>query len=145
MLHLEAVNPDNWRVDLSVREDQKKFVSDTTGILARAFAYRECGSRAFFIYDEEVPVGMAMYYDIEAWRAYDFSHFFIDQRYQGKGLGYEAAALVLQEMEKDGRFDRVVLCYLEGNDAARNLYKKLGFVHTGEVDEDEIIMEKKLR
>ena len=39
----------------------------------------------------------------------------------------------------------VVLCYIEGNEAAKQLYLKLGFYHTGEAEEDEIVMGKRLR
>lgn len=142
MIRLESVNPDNWRLGLHVRDDQRKFVSDSCRILARAYAFRGSRSRAFIIYDDETPVGMAMYYDIED--AYNFSQFFIDERYQGKGLGYKAAEMILQEMKKDGVYKKVVLCYVEGDEAAKQLYLKLGFYHTGEVDENEIGMEKML-
>ena len=47
-------------------------------------------------------------------------------------------------MKNDGKYDKVVLCYIEGYDAARNLYEKLGFHHTGDADGDEIIMELKV-
>ena len=142
MIRLDSVNPDNWRLGLHVRDDQRKFVSDSCRILARAYAFRGSRSRAFIIYDDETPVGMAMYYDIED--AYNFSQFFIDERYQGKGLGYKAAEMILQEMKKDGVYKKVVLCYVEGDEAAKQLYLKLGFYHTGEVDENEIGMEKML-
>ena len=36
------------------------------------------------------------------------------------------------------------LCYIDGNDAARCMYEKLGFKLIGEADEDEIIMVKEL-
>lgn len=101
------------------------------------------GSRALIIYNEDIPIGMALYYYIDG--AYDFSQFFIDERYQGNGFGYEAAGHVLREMQKNGVYNRVVLCYIEGNEAAKQLYLKLGFNHTGETDGNEIIMEKKLR
>ena len=39
----------------------------------------------------------------------------------------------------------VVLCYIEGDEAVKQLYLKLGFYHTGEAEEDEIVMEKRLR
>ncbi len=145
MIHLETITPENWRLGLQVREDQRSFVSDSAGILARAYAYRESRSQAFILYHDEVPIGMAMYYDIEEDRAYNFSQFFLDQRYQGKGFGYEAASLILQRLKDDGKYDKVVLCYIAGDDAARKLYEKLGFRHTGEAYEDEIIMEKWLR
>jgi diamine N-acetyltransferase len=145
MIHLETVTPENWRLGLSVRDDQRSFVSDSAGILARAYAYREDRSQAFVIYNDDLPVGMAMYHDLDDWKAYDFSQFFIDQRYQGKGFGHEAAAQILQMMKEDGQYDKVVLCYIDGDDAARKLYEKLGFIHTGEADGDEIIMELRLR
>ena len=145
MIHLETVTPENWRLGLSVRDDQRSFVSDSAGILARAYAYREDRSQAFVIYNDDLPVGMAMYHDLDDWKAYYFSQFFIDQRYQGKGFGHEAAAQILQMMKEDGQYDKVVLCYIDGDDAARKLYEKLGFIHTGEADGDEIIMELRLR
>ena len=144
MIHLETITPENWRLGLRVREDQQRFVAYSAGILARAYAYRENRSRAFVIYNEDKPIGMAMYYDLDDLKAYNFSQFFIDQRYQGNGFGYEAAGQILQMMKNDGKYDKVVLCYIEGDDAARNLYEKLGFHHTGDADGDEIIMELKL-
>ena len=144
MIHLETITPDNWRPGLSVREDQRNYVSDSSGILARAYAYRNDRSQAFIIYDDDVPVGMAMYHDLDEWNAYDFSQFFIDHRYQRKGYGRKAAELILEMMKADRKYDRVALCYIDGDDAAKNLYEKLGFRHTGEMDEDEIIMEKRL-
>lgn len=48
-------------------------------------------------------------------------------------------------MESDGRYDKVILCYIDGNEAAKNMYEKLGFYLTGECDENEIMMEKVLR
>lgn len=140
MIRLEDVNPDNWRLGLHVREDQREYVATSAGILARAYAYRDSRSRAFIIYDDETPVGMAMYYDIED--EYNFSQFFIDERYQGRGLGYAAAGLVLDKMREDGAYGKVGLCYVEGDEAAKRLYLKLGFCHTGSADGDEIEMEK---
>ena len=145
MIHLETVSPENWRLGLSVRENQRRFVSDSAGILARAYAYRNSRSQAFIIYNDDLPVGMAMYYDLDDENEYNFSQFFIDQRYQRNGFGCEAAALILQKMKEDGKYDKVCLCYVAGDEAARILYEKLGFHHTGEVDEDEIIMEMNLR
>ena len=145
MIRLEPITPDNWRLGLKVREDQRHYVSDSAGILARAYAYRDSRSQAFVIYSDELPVGMAMYHDWDEADAYDFSQFFIDQRYQGQGFGYEAARLILDRMRQDGKYDTVYLCYIEGDDAAKNLYEKLGFRHTGEAWEDEITMEMELR
>ena len=143
MIRLEEVNPDNWRFGLDVRDDQKEYVASTMVLLARAYAYRSFRSNAFVIYNDETPVGMALYYDFED--AYNFSQFFIDERYQGRGYGYTAAEMIIQRMRDDGVFDKVTLCYVEGDEAAKRLYLKLGFSHTGEVEEGEVVMEKTLR
>ncbi len=145
MVRLEAVDPENWRLGLKVSEKQMHYVADSMCLLARAYAYREHRSNAFVIYDGSIPVGMALYYDFDELDAFDFSQLFIDERYQGKGLGSEAARQILARMERDGKFDKAVLCYIDGNEAARHMYEKLGFYLTGERDGDEIIMEKLLR
>ena len=47
-------------------------------------------------------------------------------------------------MKSDGKLNKVILCYIEGNIAARKMYEKIGFYHTGECDDDEIIMQMDL-
>ncbi len=143
MVHLVDITPDNWRLKLQVSEAQKTYVAGSAVLLARAYAYREWRSRAFVICDDETPVGMGLYYDCPKWNAYDFSQFFIDERYQGKGYGKAAAKTVLEEMKQDGKYDKTVLCYIEGNEAAGKLYESIGFVEIDR-DEDEIIMELEL-
>ena len=140
MIRLEDIDAGNWRTPLSVSKDQEQYVASTTTILARAYAYREQRSRAFVIYDNETPVGMVLYHDEDSLDAYIFSEILIDERFQGKGYGTTATKLVLDRMKEDGRYHKVVLCYIEGNDAAKKLYEGFGFVEIDR-DEDEIIME----
>ena len=144
MIRLETVNPDNWRLRLKVSDAQKRFVADSSTMLARAYAYRESRSKAYVIYNDTLPVGMALYYDCAELNAYDLSQLFIDERYQGNGFGIEATKQILDKMKSDSKYDKVILCYIDGNEAARNMYEKLGFTLTGDRDEDEIIMEKAL-
>lgn len=143
MVHLVDITPDNWRLKLQVSEAQKTYVAGSAVLLARAYAYREWRSRAFVVCDDETPVGMGLYYDCPERNAYDFSQFFIDERYQGKGYGKAAAKAVLEAMKQDGKYDKTVLCYIEGDEAARRLYESIGFVEIVR-DEDEIIMELEL-
>ena len=141
MIHLQPVTPETWRCGLRVQEDQRDYVANGDAILARAYAYRNSRSEALLICNDEAPVGMALYYDLEELQAYNFSQFFIDSRYQQKGYGAEAVRLLLQRMKADGAFNKVVLCYVAGDEPAKRLYEKFGFRHTGEVEEDEIVME----
>lgn len=140
MIYLVDIDPDNWRLGLKVAESQKKYVSDAYAMLARAYAYRDYRSRAFVIYDDETPVGMGLYYDLPDMECYDLSQLFIDERYQGRGYGKAATQLVLDALKQDGKYGKVVLCYIEGNDVAKKLYEQFGFVETDR-DGNEIIME----
>ena len=143
-MHLTDIGPDNWRLELAVSETQRTFVSDRTRLLARAYAYRDQRSRAFLLCEGEQPVGMGLYYDLPELQCYDLGQMFIDERYQGRGYGKAAVRAILEALKADGRYDKVVLCYIEGNEAAKRLYEQFGFEETGR-DEDEIIMELRLR
>lgn len=141
MICLEEINPNNWRLGLKVAKGQENYVSCDFRILARAYAYRKYRSKAFVIYNDTTPVGMTMYYDCDELNAYNFSQLFIDERYQGNGYGYIAASQIIDMMKADGKFSKAILCYIEGNEAAKKMYKKIGFYHTGERDGNEIIMQ----
>ena len=143
MIRLVDIAPDNWRLGLKVSQAQKTHVADSATLLARAYAYRDYRSRAFVIYDDETPVGMGLYYDLPEMECYDLSQLFIDERYQGRGCGKAATQLVLDAVKQDGKYGKVALCYVEGNDAAKQMYEKFGFVET-ERDGDEIVMERTL-
>ncbi len=143
MIHLVDIDSGNWRVPLKVSKEQEKYVANSTTILARAYAYRDAGSHAFLIHEGETPIGMVLYYDDESLNAYIFSELFIDEQFQGKGYGRTATKLVLNNMKKDGKYNRIILCYIEGNHAVQKLYESFGFVETGR-DDDEVIMELRL-
>ena len=144
MIRLVDIDPGNWRFPLEVSVEQKRYVASPAVLLARAYAYRNRRSRAYLVYDDDTPVGMGLYYDEPEFNCYDFSQFFIDRRYQGRGYGRAATQMILDTLKKDGRYNKVVLCYIEGNEAAKKLYESFGFQEIDR-DEDEIIMELKLR
>ena len=143
-LTLVPIDAGNWRIPLSVREDQKHFVSEPMRVLARAYAYRDRNSVAMHIALDGEPIGMLMYHDWAEDECYVLSQFFIDRRWQGRGYGYAAMQLVLDVFRRDGRYNEVDLCCCEGDDAAMKLYEKCGFVPTGEVDEGEVMMRLEL-
>ena len=143
MLRIVDVDGDNWLSDLHVSGEQMDYVLDPYGILARAYAYRDEGSRAFFVYDGNTPVGMGLYCDYPELKAYELNQFFIDERYQGRGYGKAALKLILDEMRRVGRYRKVVLWYIDGDNAADNLYGQAGFKKFGSI-QDEFGMEMDL-
>ena len=140
MIRLKDIDPGNWRTPLCVSKEQEQYAANSTTILARAYAYRNAGSCALLICEDEMPVGMVLYHEEASMDAYIFSELFIDARFQRKGYGRAATKLVLDRMKADGKYNKAVLCYIEGNDPAKSLYESFGFVETDR-DEDEIIME----
>ena len=63
MIRLEDVNEGNWRIPLTVSEAQKEHVAGSTAILARAYAYRNSRSKAYIVFNDDIPVGMGLYHD----------------------------------------------------------------------------------
>ena len=143
MIYLVDIDHENWRIPLKVSKEQERYSANSTTILARAYAYRNSGSCCSFIYHDETPIGMVLCHDETSQKAYVFSELFIDERFQGRGYGRAATKLVLDNMKREGKYNKVILGYIEGNDAAKKLYEGFGFVETDR-DEDEIIMELKL-
>jgi diamine N-acetyltransferase len=142
MIHLENITSENWRKvnNLKVKEDQMQYVATSVLILAKAYAYRLERSVVKVIMENENYVGLLLYRDYPETHCFVFDQLFIDENHQGHNYGIEAVKQVIKLMKEDGKYKRIDLCYCEGNTAAKNLYEKIGFTHTGVVDEDEIVM-----
>lgn len=142
-IHFGNINPDNWSDfnALKVKKEQEKFVPSNVTILARAFAFRDYNSRVYAIYNSDLPIGMLMQHDLnDDGLVCVLNEFMIAEQYQEKGYGKAAMKLWLSMIENENKYDSIILCYIEGDEIARNLYLSMGFHHTGEIDEDEIIM-----
>lgn len=138
-IRLAEVTEENWldAASMSVREDQKEFVAPATGILARGYVYRGCKAKVFVIENSETAVGLALVREFtDESLGYDLQQFMIDRRYQRRGYGSAALALILDELRKEGHYDHVELCVKKADVAAIRLYEKHGFVDSGYIDED---------
>ena len=143
MIHLVDIDVETGETDLMVHEDQRSYVCSSVVMLARAWLHRRLRPRVFNVYDGETAVGMGMYLDDPEKNAYDFCQLFIDRRYQGKGYGKAAVGLVLEAMREEGKYPKVSMCYVEGNEASRKLFEQFGFVEVSH-PWDEIFMERML-
>ncbi len=143
MIHLVEIDPDVgvWR--LEVAEDQKSYVASMETLLAKAYLFRKYRTQAYWVCDEDTAVGMVLYFDCPDQDSYDLSQLFIDRRYQGHGYGKAAAALALDKMKQDGKYKKVTLCYVDGNEIAKCLFEKLGFQETSH-PWDEVFMQRNL-
>ena len=127
--------------NLKLATSQERFVSHPIRSLAQAYVYyNQC--TPFGIFHEEIMVGYVMViYDYDE-ATYNIWHLMIDEKYQNKGYGSYAMKLCLDYIQEQpfGKSTTVFLsCHLD-NTVALHIYKKLGFSHTGERDDDELIM-----
>ena len=67
----------------------------------------------------------------------------IDAARQGKGYGRKAVQAALDFLVQKGATS-FALSYAATNLTAKHLYKSLGFVETGELEDDEVIARLKL-
>ena len=68
---------------------------------------------------------------------------FVDKSHQGHGIGKFAVEAVLTRYREMG-CSRVLVCWAPSEGNAGDFYKKIGFVETGEMIDDEIVAEFKL-
>ena len=139
MIKLAEVTEENWLTvaSLSVKETQKAFLAPAIGIIARGYVYRNCNARVIVIENEETIVGVALIREFtDEPLGYDLQQFMIDQRYQGKGYGSAALALILDELRLERHYDHVEVCVKKTDTEAIHLYEKYGFIDSGFVDDD---------
>lgn len=120
---------------LHVAPEQRNFVADPEGILARAYAYRRQRPFCWGIYEARRMVGLALLHDLEEEPAcYHLMELMIDSREQGKGYGSAALRLILAHCRREGKFSTVEVCVKKQDAAAIHVYEKAGFRNTGYTD-----------
>ena len=132
-----------WWTQLSVAASQRPWVEDCPTLLARGYAFRQYRSHAGFFFAGEKAVAMAVYYDSPEAGAYVIGGFLVDEGFQGRGYGRQAAELLLAEMGRDGRYSRVELCCMPENEGGIRFWERMGFFRA-DAREDTILMRRLL-
>ncbi len=146
MVTLVPVTETNWRetLTLSVSSQQQRFIADSVPITAIALAkahIRPFGLTwlPYAMYAEAQMVGfvelsLTLDSPSDAW----VFHFFIDQRFQGKGYGINAMRALIEETKcVNPKCAGMSLVVHPENVAAQHLYTKIGFQLTGQTRWDE--------
>ncbi|MBR5917326.1 MAG: GNAT family N-acetyltransferase [Lachnospiraceae bacterium] len=135
MVYLKEVTKENIDevLELSVREDQKSFVSTTAESLAQAYAYKETAF-PFAVYNDETMVGFIMmgYYEVKNY--YTLWKFLIDKKYQHMGYGREALMLGISFMRDKFNIKEIYTGVAPSNSVAKGLYQSVGFEDTGLIE-----------
>ncbi|MDG4820690.1 GNAT family N-acetyltransferase [Asanoa sp. WMMD1127] len=134
---LRPVDADNWRAvaALSVKQSQQEWVAQPAYYLALCH-YSPVGWRPLAVTDGAgTVVGFLMWAIDPADGAAWLGGILIDETQQGQGYGRAAVSAALAEIDAPS----FALSYRPDNTVARALYASLGFVETGEREDDEVV------
>ena len=140
-IQLKRIDETNFvdAFNLKLGQGQNQFVSDPVRSLAQAYVYyKQCTPFGIYLDNSMIGYVMVLYdYDLEE---YDIWHLMIDEKYQHKGYGKIAMEKCLEYISTKpyGSSNKVALTCSVRNITAINLYKNLGFIETGAMDEDDI-------
>jgi len=150
---LEEITADNHEAVLAVRvaPAQEQFVGTVRAALADAVAFPEAMPWYRAVYasgdqdERAVPVGFVMI----SWNVqpepgiigpWFLWKLIIDQRYQGRGYGAAVIRQIAEVVRAEGATE-LLTSYTPGDGGPGGFYERLGFVPTGELDQDgEIIL-----
>lgn len=91
-------------------------------------ACQKNGVMAFDIFDGKTLIGFAMFVK---WKCTHFLwNYAIDKQYQNKGYGTAALRALLPYMKDNHKAKVVTTTYIWGNEVAKHVYEKVGFVET---------------
>lgn len=139
-LELVPVDAATWRevADLEVEPEQRAFVAEPSRYLALC-CYGTDGWSPLAIRVDARVVGFLMWAvdpdDGACW----LGGILIDRAWQRRGIGRDAVRSALAFLEARHGHRRFALSYQPENEAARRTYAALGFVETGEREEDEVV------
>jgi diamine N-acetyltransferase len=144
-VHLREITDDNRDAvrALRVRRDQKQFVASVSKSLKDAAKTPEANPWYRAVYRGDEPVGFVML----SWNPpagpfkgrYFLWRLLIDKRYQRRGIGREVLTQIAELIRADGATE-LLTSYEPGDGEPWPFYRKFGFVPTGEIDDDEIVL-----
>lgn len=137
---LRPISKDTLRavLRLKVSPAQEQFVASNAVSLAQAHFNSYAWYRA--IYADETPVGFMMLYDNPERPEYFLWRLLVDERYQGRGYGSKALALLVDYVKGRPGVTELLVSHGQGEGNPGPFYSRLGFTYTGQEDDGELIM-----
>ena len=143
-VRLVPVDAANWRAvaALEVAPEQQDFVAEPSRYLALC-AYDGLWTPLAIRAGDDV-VGMLMWAVDPDEGAVWLGGILIDRRWQRRGIGRCAVRAATRLLARQEDMLEFALSYEPENDVARRTYAKLGFVETGETEDDEVVARLRL-
>lgn len=118
---------------ISVTKDQENNIQTKDNIK------KCCGYdvvKAFDIYLNDKIIGFAMF-EVITKRTYFLWDYAIDRDEQNKGYGTKALLELADMLKKEYGVKKMTTTYIWGNEHAKHVYEKVGFIETDVVDEKD--------
>ena len=147
MINLRKIDENNF-IDIihMKRPTDEKFVASNAYSLAQAWLYKDNNDVfPYAIYNDDTIVGFVMLDEDLDDRCLLIWRIMFPEENTNKGYGTETIKLILKNAKESGKYDYVQLDYVINNERAKHVYEKLGFVPTGEMDENEVILRYNLK
>ena len=141
MVTLEAITAANFEVfmDMELPEHQRYFLASNAFSIAQAKYYDDYIPLG--IYSDGEPAGFLLYdrQSNDNPGEYGIYRFMVDYPLQGKGIGRQAMALLLEALKAQPDVELITICYKPNNASARRFYQSFGFKETGLDEAGEMI------
>ncbi len=137
-IRLVDVDAANWRRVAAVtpHPEQERFVAATTYYLCLCH-YGDVW-RPLAVTQGEDVVGYVQW-GVDDDGSHWIGGLVVDAAHQGRGVGRRVVELLIERLAEPAGAAGLALSYDPGNAAARRLYASLGFVETGEREDDEVV------
>ncbi len=124
---------------MKVKDTQTDLVASNAVSIAQAHYSDKAWYRGIFA--DETPVGFVMLSLDHEKEEYWIWRFMIDRDHQGKGYGKQALKLILRHMRTLPDIKEALLSYMPKEKVgAGDFYRKAGFVDTGRMEDDEVVL-----
>ena len=147
-IELVRLSEDNMKqcFELKVASGQRQYIASNEASWKTA-KENEKVARPFVICCDGRMVGFTMFAFDEDYEdlndRYWLWRFMIDENLQGKGYGTAALEVIIQYF-KDHGANNIRLSTKDTNTQALSIYRKAGFYDTGEMNEEEIVLQMDL-
>lgn len=143
MVELRAITEDDFQQCLSLHASvqDSRFVDSVAYSLAEAWLYYQ-DTRPFAIYNDGIMIGFVSMYVGE--ENYQIINFLIDDAFQRKGLGTEAAKLCIDYLKNEFMVHRISAPVKLEHTAAQAFWKKQGFCFSDSIEDGYVFMRKTL-
>jgi len=143
MINLRTIDENNFQacINLKATVDKDEFVDSVVYSLAEAWLYKN-DSKPFAVYNDDQVIGFVSLYVGEG--HYQIINFLIDDSFQNKGYGKDAAILCIEYLKSVFNAKTISVPVYVENLKAQKFWEKLGFYISDNIENGYIFMRMNL-